>query len=243
MDKSFQSHWVPDSQVTHCKGCNSKFDTTNRKHHCRLCGDIFCDRCSARKIDLKEFSITGARACDSCFTYVNRYLPILTKETAFTRFEENSTSGVRVKLSSDRRMLSYRYESSKHFKGLDFDHFNKIEEGQKTAVWKKHQPGLFSCCTGGEDISKDAILCFSLCFVNESLDLCSESLPQKSEWLEAFRDFLSRRSTRGEKAWQNQISNEQMAFIVKEREEREQKSRNVTNKYSQLKDNMRTKYG
>lgn len=38
--------WVNDTNVLECYSCNLKFDLINRKHHCRLCGRIFCYECS-----------------------------------------------------------------------------------------------------------------------------------------------------------------------------------------------------
>jgi hypothetical protein len=38
--------WVSDSNVLECYSCSLKFDMINRKHHCRLCGRIFCYECS-----------------------------------------------------------------------------------------------------------------------------------------------------------------------------------------------------
>ena len=38
--------WVPDSEVKSCPFCGRSFGMTRRRHHCRLCGGIMCDRCS-----------------------------------------------------------------------------------------------------------------------------------------------------------------------------------------------------
>ncbi|XP_062602240.1 rabenosyn-5-like, partial [Saccostrea cucullata] len=38
--------WLPDSHVKECPFCRRNFTLTRRRHHCRLCGDIMCDRCS-----------------------------------------------------------------------------------------------------------------------------------------------------------------------------------------------------
>ena len=38
--------WINDDSATECYSCNYKFDIFYRKHHCRLCGRIFCYKCS-----------------------------------------------------------------------------------------------------------------------------------------------------------------------------------------------------
>ena len=42
------ARWVPDSEATKCcrEGCDSKFGFFGKsRHHCRQCGNIFCDKC------------------------------------------------------------------------------------------------------------------------------------------------------------------------------------------------------
>jgi hypothetical protein len=38
--------WVPDDQRPACVLCEKPFTAINRRHHCRMCGDIFCGDCS-----------------------------------------------------------------------------------------------------------------------------------------------------------------------------------------------------
>ena len=35
-------HWIPDSKRNSCRYCHKPFTLWERKHHCRHCGDIFC---------------------------------------------------------------------------------------------------------------------------------------------------------------------------------------------------------
>ena len=38
--------WIPDEDAQNCYNCGSKFFSLfNRKHHCRVCGNIFCKSC------------------------------------------------------------------------------------------------------------------------------------------------------------------------------------------------------
>lgn len=41
--------WVSDDSVTNCYKCDTLFTYLERKHHCRLCGRIFCIKCSKYK--------------------------------------------------------------------------------------------------------------------------------------------------------------------------------------------------
>ncbi|XP_071507987.1 rabenosyn-5-like [Diadema antillarum] len=38
--------WVEDSDVPICLSCGNKFSLALRRHHCRLCGSIMCNKCS-----------------------------------------------------------------------------------------------------------------------------------------------------------------------------------------------------
>ena len=42
--------WKDDSEVVSCTSCSQTFSLTNRKHHCRNCGDIFCKDCSSKQV-------------------------------------------------------------------------------------------------------------------------------------------------------------------------------------------------
>jgi len=66
---------VPDALRMECPGCYSAFTYTKRRHHCRLCGDVFCDACSSTRtvlpLDGPEFE-TPVRVCDWCMKDVTK---------------------------------------------------------------------------------------------------------------------------------------------------------------------------
>ena len=43
-----RAEWLPDAAAAACQACQAVFTLTRRKHHCRNCGRIFCDACSAQ---------------------------------------------------------------------------------------------------------------------------------------------------------------------------------------------------
>lgn len=42
--------WMPDQSCRVCYECDSQFTLFNRKHHCRHCGRIFCNKCTTNSV-------------------------------------------------------------------------------------------------------------------------------------------------------------------------------------------------
>ncbi|KAJ7980516.1 1-phosphatidylinositol-3-phosphate 5-kinase [Quillaja saponaria] len=66
--------WMPDQSCRVCYECDSQFTIFNRKHHCRLCGRVFCAKCTANSIPAQSDEPgTGLedgeriRVCNYCF--------------------------------------------------------------------------------------------------------------------------------------------------------------------------------
>ncbi|XP_052428608.1 RUN and FYVE domain-containing protein 2 isoform X1 [Carassius gibelio] len=57
--------WLKDKDATHCKLCEKEFSISRRKHHCRNCGEIFCNACSDNELPLPA-SPKPVRVCDPC---------------------------------------------------------------------------------------------------------------------------------------------------------------------------------
>ena len=47
-----RNFWVSDENVQNCYNCGSKFYVFNGRHHCRICGNIFCKSCIITLDDL-----------------------------------------------------------------------------------------------------------------------------------------------------------------------------------------------
>ncbi|PPQ76863.1 hypothetical protein CVT24_008633 [Panaeolus cyanescens] len=62
-----RDYWMDDENCKECYDCKSVFTTWRRKHHCRICGQIFCSRCASNIIKGARFGAEGmVRVCNLC---------------------------------------------------------------------------------------------------------------------------------------------------------------------------------
>ncbi|XP_008418168.1 RUN and FYVE domain-containing protein 1 [Poecilia reticulata] len=66
VNKALKGHaWMKDDEATQCKQCQKEFSISRRKHHCRNCGDIYCNTCSSNELALPSYP-RPVRVCDVC---------------------------------------------------------------------------------------------------------------------------------------------------------------------------------
>ena len=84
--------WVPDQKVNKCTKCRKDFTFFYRKHHCRICGNIFCANCTLVKnivngskncllIYIKLDVLQNVRMCEICEGDLNKYNASLKTKT------------------------------------------------------------------------------------------------------------------------------------------------------------------
>ncbi|RIA92962.1 hypothetical protein C1645_763745 [Glomus cerebriforme] len=66
-----KDYWMADDTCRECYDCKATFTMLRRKHHCRICGQIFCSKCASNLIPGGNFSHEGLmRVCDFCLKYL-----------------------------------------------------------------------------------------------------------------------------------------------------------------------------
>jgi len=59
--------WIPDREAQTCAKCDELFTVTNRRHHCRSCGKVFCSACCKEKYYLYRLGYKDpVRVCKNC---------------------------------------------------------------------------------------------------------------------------------------------------------------------------------
>lgn len=73
-ESDFKQYWMPDSSCRECYDCGDKFTTLRRRHHCRICGQIFCSKCCNQELPGKIMGYRGGvRVCAYCCRVVTNY--------------------------------------------------------------------------------------------------------------------------------------------------------------------------
>uniref|UniRef100_A0A7N5KQG2 FYVE and coiled-coil domain autophagy adaptor 1 n=1 Tax=Ailuropoda melanoleuca TaxID=9646 RepID=A0A7N5KQG2_AILME len=63
---SAEERWLGDTEASHCHDCKREFSWMVRRHHCRICGRVFCYYCCNNYV-LTKPSGKKERCCRACF--------------------------------------------------------------------------------------------------------------------------------------------------------------------------------
>ena len=112
-------YWMADEHCKECYDCksvsrmlsdlnwlkgNQIFTAWRRKHHCRICGQIFCSRCASNIIGARRFGQEGAvRVCNLCLKIMEEYKDDVDDDDR--RSINSVTTSVRLPSISDRVFL------------------------------------------------------------------------------------------------------------------------------------------
>ncbi|XP_066518536.1 zinc finger FYVE domain-containing protein 1 isoform X2 [Hoplias malabaricus] len=67
-DQVAPPYWRPNAEIIECHGCKRMFEEAERKHHCRSCGEGFCQACSTHSMPVPErgWGSSPVRVCNAC---------------------------------------------------------------------------------------------------------------------------------------------------------------------------------
>ncbi|XP_034416907.1 1-phosphatidylinositol 3-phosphate 5-kinase isoform X7 [Cyclopterus lumpus] len=181
-DSDLKQYWMPDSQCKECYDCNEKFTTFRRRHHCRLCGQIFCSRCCNQEIPGKFMGYTGdLRACTYCrkiaLSYAHSTDPCSIGEDLSAL--SDSTCSVCVEPSEPRTPVGGRKSSRNIFleEDLTWQRKTPIGMGKNMIHQEPQNSGLTSRLTAlQEDGGKSPARKRSASVTNLSLDRPGSSM-------------------------------------------------------------------
>lgn len=94
--RGMADHWLKDEGSDQCVGCHVKYVATNfvhypidrtklnvcrfrftlyeRKHHCRNCGQLFCNKCSRFESEISRLRILKpVRVCQACYATLRHH--------------------------------------------------------------------------------------------------------------------------------------------------------------------------
>ena len=75
LENDKRESWLPDSAVSACFKCFILFSFSQRKHHCRVCGNIFCTACCTNKSLAKYNAGTKfLRVCEKCYRLITEFI-------------------------------------------------------------------------------------------------------------------------------------------------------------------------
>jgi 1-phosphatidylinositol-3-phosphate 5-kinase len=91
-------NWIPDEEAPTCQRCCMIFTFCHRRHHCRLCGGVFCESCSFNfrsctnetRSD-RSTCTTKLRICAYCHSVYFKY-KVMLQHGEMTRWLVNRSS-------------------------------------------------------------------------------------------------------------------------------------------------------
>ncbi|EEB05619.1 1-phosphatidylinositol-3-phosphate 5-kinase Fab1 [Schizosaccharomyces japonicus yFS275] len=116
-DNSYSKNfWMKDSSALSCFLCEAEFTAIRRRHHCRICGKIFCSKCTIQVSGKLLNTTKSIRACITCARLAEQNLEIYSQvNTAPTtasnqkplKNDQNTSAALAQKVSSSDNASSF----------------------------------------------------------------------------------------------------------------------------------------
>ncbi|KAL8466428.1 hypothetical protein ACS0TY_035500 [Phlomoides rotata] len=133
--------WMPDQSCRVCYECDSQFTLFNRRHHCRLCGRIFCAKCTSNRVPTIPNELKTSledwdkiRVCNYCFKLWKQDVPVANDNRSKAAHLENCCTS-----PSATSFLSTRSSGTFESSSTTF-----VSVPQSTALSPLHSPSMES---------------------------------------------------------------------------------------------------
>ncbi|XP_061524435.1 FYVE, RhoGEF and PH domain-containing protein 6 [Phycodurus eques] len=199
--------WIPDLRATMCMICTCEFTLTWRRHHCRACGKVVCQACSANKYYLEYLKNQPARVCDHCFAKLQEnsdrrasssVSPIKSGAFSFTRKQKKIPAALKevsanTENSSMSGYLNRSKGNKKQWKRLWFVVKNKVlytYAASEDVAALESQP-LLGFFLREEKNGPAQKLQFKLYHKNTLFYIFkADDIPTAQRWIEAFQEAM-----------------------------------------------------
>lgn len=98
--------WVADANASACSKCFTFFKTLTRKHHCRQCGQIFCNECSSTRTPLPHLEYEQPVRVCKCCNDINTFIGLANQSDSIAQINAaQGFSSLTVDGTSQMRMM------------------------------------------------------------------------------------------------------------------------------------------
>jgi hypothetical protein len=117
-----EKDWMPNASRRGCVVCLRTFGATRGRHHCRLCGDVICRKCTvmrdtAEPVTRKTFKVTKTKFCVLCI------------------------ANLRGRDEGDHAIADLWAD---HRRETDYIPNNSMDDGSKSSVWSETDSECYS---------------------------------------------------------------------------------------------------
>ena len=184
-DKVKPFKWIDDDQRKYCqnKKCNKKFlSFIVRRHHCRICGEVFCDECSSNVLPLSASSTTYLKE------WISKSNKSESPHNSINSFVDNIKKNITIPVSASTDLWSSSdeddEEEQKQIKkwakeqGVNHDKPNDIQMDEKKDLEdddEKEEEKEFELSPSQQQLIMDErVRCCYECWLDHYRVICSE---------------------------------------------------------------------
>jgi len=161
--------WKPDTEVNMCQAsdCTTGFSFMVRKHHCRRCGNVFCDKCMYKTLVPRLLYNDPQRVCKACketcdfeLTFFTKMIPVLRSGGKFdVTHDGNAVGPLFVSLSADNTVVRFTATTKKDAEDrlapLKVQTIHVLDDKDKTTVsLKTKEEGTFTLKTEDKKLAQ-----------------------------------------------------------------------------------------